>query len=141
MGPLGEFFLEDNRALRAELKRLNNAYSSLYTSRLLSMRHYQEECERLEGENTALRSENNNLRHWNREHQRKIVSLSKKRDSAVKVARYVNQDNKGFQRIARANGHAIKLRAIPESYFRACEHDSDSTTDGDELTTNEVVSD
>ncbi len=142
MGPLGEFFLEDNRALRKELKRLNEAYSSLYTSRLLCMQNYQQECERMERENMNLRADANNLRFWNREHQRKLVSLAKKRDRAVKLARYVNQDNKGFQRLAMSNGQAIKLRAIPDSFFREIEHDSDETSDEEEqLTTQEIVSD
>lgn len=129
MGPLGEYFMEENRALRKEVTRLNSAYSSLYTSRLLSMQNYMEQCERLEQENMGLRAESNSLRHWNREHQRKIVSLCKKRDQAVKLARYVNRDNIGFQRIAKTNGVLLKLRAIPDAYFKSIEHDSDETND------------
>ena len=143
MGPLGEHFMEENRLLRKEVSRLNKAYSSLYTSRLLSMQNYMQECERLEQENMGLRAESNNLRHWNREHQRKIVTLSKKRDQGVKLARYVNRDNIGFQRVAKQNGVLLKLRAIPESFFKAIEHDSDETNDEDseeeDLTTHEDV--
>lgn len=140
LGPLGEFMMQENCALRRELARLNAAYSSLYTSRLLSMQNFVEDTERLEGENMALRADANNLRYWNRMHQMKIVKLAKKRDHAARLARKVNRDNVSFQKIAKANGVLFKMRAIPESFFRAIEHDSDETDDDTEeetLTTQE----
>lgn len=132
--------MQENCALRRELARLNAAYSSLYTSRLMSMQNFVEDTERLEGENMALRAEANNLRYWNRMHQIKIVKLAKKRDHGLRLARKVNRDNISFQKLAKSHGVLCKLRAIPESFFRAIEHDSDETDDDTEeeaLTTQE----
>lgn len=140
LGPLGEYMMQENCALRQELRRMNAAYSSLYTSRLLSMQNFVEDTERLEGENMALRAEANNLRYWNRLHQMKIVKLAKKRDHGVRLARSVNRDNVTFQKIAKLNGVLLKLRAIPESFFKALEEDSDETDNEEEnLTTEEEL--